>query len=210
MENSKNVFDLLIAIIPSVIIGFVSVISIIYSNKNQRNSHLVEMRTNKLEKLYEKLCNVNGAIIEEKKKYEYDIGYYTSTGKMGSILKEIESLRVEAKLYFSLNYLEGFRSYAEMMLFQMLHNGDNMIIKNNLADGEYEESDGDRITIVPSTFDQRYDQYEDAFHAFEDQIIRITQKILGYVVKPKKVTQNRRLRLPWLRRPLDKQKSTSA
>jgi hypothetical protein len=212
MPKEKTIYDLLIAIIPSILIGIISIISIIYSNRKQENSQITNVRMNKIEKLYEKLCTVNGMIIEEKKKYEYDTEYYISPSKLSEILKNIESLKVEAKLYFTMNLVESLSVYTEILLHQMLHKKNDKEEKSNLKDGEYDEDEGQVFAIVPSTFQQMLSQYENVFNSVENQIMRISHRILGYKLPKPKLGKYKKksLRHPWLRLFVKKQKSTSA
>jgi hypothetical protein len=210
MENNRSLYDLLLVSIPSGIVGIISIMTLIISNSRQKKSHMFDVRMNKIEQLYSKLCLINGMIIGEKKKYEYDKNYFSDTNKISEILSEIEKLRIEAKLYFTLNIIESFRIYAEMFLYQMKKQ-DNFE-KPNMDDGEYDEDDNTIIVIVPSTFEQRYKEYENMFSIFEDQILKISHKLLGYNnrIWHNKKRNKRSPRHPWLGLHPKKQKSTSA
>ena len=185
---NKNIYDLITAIIPSLIIGAISLVSIIYSNRKQKIDQLSSIKLNKVETLYEKLIIINRTIIEEKSKYVNNLTYYISENICNKILKEIDLLKIESQLYFGIISIDILRKYAQKFINQMKSNDAENYEKNNLKDGEYDEDDkGNKIEIHPCTFIMCYNEYENMYDEIENIIIRIAQIEIGIKIKTMKI-----------------------
>lgn len=191
-----NIYDLLIAIVPSLIVGIISLITIVYSNKKLKNDQDINLRISKIESLYSKFNKINGSILAEKNNYNSDENYFTSRQTVSRIIEEIELLKVEAQLYLGINSIDSFRWSTERLLNQMVQKDIKDSYKDNLHDGEYEEDDEEhgRInTIVPSTFENYFDEYSEKYDDIEDRILSIAREQIG--IRIKKVQKRKDIKL---------------
>ena len=178
MQNVKNIYDLLIAIIPSCIVAIVSIFTIIYSINNNKKYQVTNFKLEKLEKLYSKLIKVNGNILAEKNGYINIHDYYISQDIIKNIIIKIESLKQECKLYIGLNYIDDYMLHAERFMNCMRKNSNDE--KDNLKDGENDTDENDiAFKLFPSTFQNAYNEYDDSFTRFERFIEQIAQNEMG-------------------------------
>jgi len=192
MSNETNIYDLLIAVIPSIIIGSISTLTIIISNKNNNKDQITSLKISKIEKLYQRLLNINGEIKGEINNYKNDRLYFSNQNNINRITKDIDLLKVEAQLYIGIDWIDAFSSKAQELLNQIVSKGISISEKKNLNDGTYEEEEDGINWIVPNTFDKYYDMYENVFNKLEDEIVSLAQINIGINSKKVKKVNRRR------------------
>jgi hypothetical protein len=196
MVSTTNQYDVLIAIVPSLVIGFISIMTLIYSNRRQDKFQQKSFRLEKIERLYEKLVSINGRVIAEISKYKNDPQYYLPPNNAGLIIADIEKLKVESMLYFGMDEIVEIRYKCEKILKELYYTNGN---KDNIKDGEYDNDGNERFEIVPSTLNQRINEYEDIYDRTEEKIENLARIEVG-ISKRKRRRFSVRPRHPWLGR----------
>jgi hypothetical protein len=197
VSKAANIYNVLIVVGPPLIVAAISWLSMRMSYDKQRSDHNKDLRLSKIETWYEALVKINGGILAEISRFQSDKEYYVERGHISRTVEQIESLKVQSKLYLGFEGIDEYRIRAERLLKTLsLEKAPSTSERERFFKSEYEtdESTGQHFRTVPSAFDLVSDPYDEAYFGLEDTIVSLARTEIGNNAGRRKTNRRKRAR----------------